>query len=146
MSIIETIVKARDYRKMIREHPEKYQFVTIGPQQGHNDKNRLIGYCVQVRKGCGQFGSDAVLLRHPNGDLVVHENQSYFPLTEEQEGAAKSLFEVLPEDEDDSLGYIVRGEGEEIGFLIEGLKTQDSSCSMIIKTSKDFMEVSFLDN
>ena len=98
------------------------QFVVTGMQVGGGRISR-IGYCVQVRKRCGQFGSDMVFLRHHDGGLTTHENQSFYVMTPEQEALARSIFEVLPEEEDYSEGFAVQGI-REIGFVIENSSTR----------------------
>lgn len=94
------------------------KFYVTGQQQGSPDPERRIGFLIQVRKGCGQFGSDMLLLRHPNGKLCSHENQSIFPMTDEQEQLARPMFEWQPETEDMNEPYAIDGVWE-TGFIIE---------------------------
>lgn len=100
------------------------QFVVTGPQVGGGTLKR-VGYCVQVRKRCGQYRSDMVFLRHHDGKLTTHENQFFYALTPEQEALARSIFEVLPEDEDYTLGFSTDGV-HEVGFVIENSATPAS--------------------
>jgi hypothetical protein len=46
------------------------------------------------------IGSNQVFLRHFDGKLQVHENQSFYAMTEEQENEVRESFESLPEDEE----------------------------------------------
>jgi hypothetical protein len=103
------------------------QFVVTGPQMGKDRGGResRIGYCVQVRIKCGQYGSDMVFLRHTNGNLTTHENQSFYAMNEEQEALARGIFEVLPEEEDYSEGFSVNGI-RETGFVVENSATAPS--------------------
>lgn len=66
---LEKIVKLADYQRMISHsnNPGQGQFVVTGPN--FLGDSARIGYCVQVRKRVGQFGSDMVFLRHADGSL-----------------------------------------------------------------------------
>lgn len=101
-----------------RGYPLQGQFVVTGPQMRGDDESR-VGFCVQVRKGRGAFASSVVFLRHPGGGLTIHENQSFFSLTDAQEALAREIFVELPENEDYSQGYTIANEFHELGFLIE---------------------------
>lgn len=129
--VAQRIIDSLDYVKQMIgfcDHPKRHQFVATGPQVGCRDVTRRIGYCVQVRKGCGQFGSDMVFLRHPDGALSTHENQSYLVMTDEQKQMALEIFECLPHDEANEDGsdpeYTIGGEFGETGFLIIDSKTE----------------------
>lgn len=133
------IVELNDFQRMIgfSGHPEKGQFVVTGPNfQGDHAR---VGYCVQIRKSVGQFGSDMVFLRHANGSLTTHENQCYCAMNAEQEELARAIFEVLPEDEDYVLGYKDCEKVHEVGFLIENSSscgTPDAPFAIAITKSK----------
>ncbi|AQH05785.1 hypothetical protein A9R05_42980 (plasmid) [Burkholderia sp. KK1] len=120
IEVLQAIVDARDYSKMVLhpDHPERGQFVVTGSQFGHGPVEKYVGYCVQVRKYAGACDSHAVLLRHSDGSLTCHENQTFIPLTKHQVAAARAVFAVLPENEDDSEGYAVSGSTREVGFVI----------------------------
>lgn len=126
--IIQSILSERTAEQMIfnPKYPGLNQFVTTGLQMDNKDFNRYLGYCVQIRKKCGQFGSDMVFLRHPNGSLTTHENQCFYSLTEEQESLAQTVFEILPKDEDYSLGFNCCAKIKEVGFLIEKSESKPS--------------------
>ncbi|WOY03089.1 plasmid protein [Dickeya fangzhongdai] len=117
------IIELNDFQRMIGLscHPAQGQFVVTGPNFQGDDTR--VGYCVQVRKKVGQFGSDMVFLRHVNGSLTVHENQCYCAMNAEQEALARSVFEVLPEDEEHEQGYSDCEKVHEIGFVIEHSKS-----------------------
>lgn len=113
------IVESNDFQRMIctSSNPGQGQFVVTGPNF-KGDHGR-VGYCVQVRKRVGQFGSDMVFLRHADDSLVVHENNCYCAMNEEQEELARSVFKSRPEDEEYDRGYLDCEEILEVGFLIE---------------------------
>jgi len=132
---IRQIVALTDYGLSLNfdDKPIEGQFVVTGPQMGGAPERR-IGFCVQIRKGRGQFGSDMVFLRHPSGILVTHENQGYFAMTEEQERLARPLFDSLPEDEDYSQGYKCCQKVHEVGFVIVDSASQPSPVSTSMMT------------
>jgi hypothetical protein len=115
---VEKILSLTEYEKGLYgggRSPSQGQMLITGP--GPHPERR-IGFCVQIRKNCGQFGSDMIFLRHPDGSLVTHENQAFFPMTEEQEVLARTIFTDLPEDEDYSRGYSCCDKVHAVGFLI----------------------------
>lgn len=119
---IRRIQSLLDYERGLRTgaHPSQGQMVVTGPLWGAEwSVEKRIGYCVQVRKLRGQYWSDMVFLRHPDGVLTTHENQCYYAMTPEQQALARPLFEQLPEEEDYSEGYQCYNKVREIGFLIE---------------------------
>ena len=123
--VILAVIGMTDYSKGLfggERLPTQGQMVVTGPNNLTVEKR--LGFCVQVRKGCGQFGSDMVFLRHPDGSLTTHENQAYFPMSEEQEALARTVFTDLPEDEDYTHGYLCCAKVHEVGFLIENSKSQ----------------------
>lgn len=120
------IVDSCDYLKMVSlsAHPLPGEYVITGLQagnmRGEQGWDRYLGYVVQVRKKAGAFGSDIILLRHPDGALVRHENQAYFRLSAEMLALAKTLFTVTPDQEDYAAPYTLgNGEYPEIGQVIE---------------------------
>lgn len=117
--VMEEIIALADYQNMISpgSHPEKGQFVVTGTTCGDNAIR--LGYCIQVRKGRGQFGSDMVFLRHPDGTINTHENQFYLRMTDVQVQLARSIFSLMPENEDYSRGYCCCGKIREFGFVGE---------------------------
>lgn len=97
---------------------EKGMFVLTGPSFSNEVMNR-VGYLIQVRNKCGQFGSDRVFLRLADGTIADWQNQGFFKLLPEDEALARSVFESHPDDEDDSIGYWDCDQVHEIGFIIE---------------------------
>lgn len=119
-SVLEEILATlKSHKFMFRAtRPSQGQWVCTGPQPGVKNRERLLGYCVQIRQGCGEFGEDMVFLRHPDGELGTHSGQGFFPLTPGQEAQARELFEILPEDELWEEGYRCSLKVREIGFQI----------------------------
>lgn len=79
---------ARSKRDLIggflsKDVPEHGDFLVPGPHivMDPNTDSR-VGYVVQVRIGIGAFGSNMVLLRHPCGTLVPHENNAFYKVPE----------------------------------------------------------------
>ena len=113
------IVDNRDFENMVSttKHPEPGEYVITGIQAGnlHGECGwqYYIGYVVQVRKKVGAFGTDIVLLRHPDGTLWNHQNQSFFRMNDFWIKKAKALFPdgMTPEEyEDYSKPYTLAGE------------------------------------
>lgn len=120
------------------QRPEKGQLVMTGLQVGPANLMRRVGYCVQIRLKCGQFGSDMIFLRHADGSLCTHENQYFFALSPEQEALAMPLFaEHLAEE--DYAGYSCCNGVREVGFIIEKSKSESSvgSSSMTMTTTDE---------
>lgn len=69
-----------------------------------------IGRLVQVRKGCGQFGTDVYLIRRINGVLMTCENCRMVHSDKD--------IPVHAGDSTDS-EYTIKGEYPETGFVIE---------------------------
>ena len=68
------------------------------------------GRLVQVRRGCGQFGSDAFFVRRRDGSLQSFENVAI----RHYSGDLPTLTEDSTEQE-----YTLRGAWPETGFIIE---------------------------
>lgn len=117
-----SIIEGDGFAKRVREFTPG-QFVLTGFQRG-GVSLKTIGYCVQVRKGCGAYGSDMVFLRHPDESLTTHENQAFFALAEDKVKLARECFQMLPEEEDYSFGYNSFEGVREFGFVIENSKSQ----------------------
>jgi len=122
------IVEARGDGKMVSlsSHPLPGEYVITSIQAGNLRGERgwgfYIGYVVQVRKQAGAFGSDMILLRHPDGTLMRHENQSFYRMRPDWEEKAKALFNegITPEMEDYTQPYTLgNGEYPETGAIIE---------------------------
>lgn len=122
------ITDARDYQNMVpfSQHPQPGEYVVTGLQVGnvHGEKgwHYYVGYVVQIRKKAGAFGSDAVFLRHPNGELFVHSNQSYYRMNDYWLSKLKALYPegMTPEDHEDySKAYTICDKYPELGKIVE---------------------------
>lgn len=69
-----------------------------------------IGRLVQVRKGCGQFGSDVYFIRRASGSIITGENCKLQHSTKD--------IPVEPTDAT-TVEYSIRGEYPEVGFVVE---------------------------
>ncbi|KWT95591.1 MULTISPECIES: hypothetical protein [unclassified Variovorax] len=124
-ALAQDIVALADYtRGYFSRIPGPGEFLVTGFQQGRRDALSRIGFCVQVRKGVGQFSSDIVFMRHAAGKLSTHENQSFIPMSPYQLKLARKLFagipeSNLPEDEDMTHGYRCQAGIHEVGHIIE---------------------------
>jgi hypothetical protein len=122
---LKLIIDALDYSKMVNftGSPVVGEYYITGIQAGPENLNLRVGYVAQVRKRAGCFGSDIVLIRHPNGCLGVHENQSYFSMDKYWKDKLKELYptDMTPEKyEDYSEPYtLVGGKYPEKGKVIE---------------------------
>jgi hypothetical protein len=139
LGVVAAVLEMTDYSKELfggARLPTQGQMVVTGLHNLSIEKR--LGFCVQIRRGCGQFGSDMVFLRHPDGSLTTHENQAYFPMSEKQETLARTLFSDLPEEEDYTHGYSCCAKVHEVGFLIENSKSQptpNTPFSLTVKSS-----------
>lgn len=130
---IDNILNNRNYTHMFNDKklPSQGQFISTGMQMGGNPI-KMVGYCVQIRKNIGLFGGDMYLIRHADGLLTIHENQSYYAMTSEQENQLRPFFEVLPEQEDFTKAYSLQNQQyPEVGFIID--KSQMASISPTTK-------------
>lgn len=97
-AVAKQITEARDYSKMVgfSKHPLPGEYLVTGIQAGNFNGEAgwhlYVGYVVQVRKKAGDFGSDLILMRHPDGTLMQHHNQSFHRLTPEQEQELKAIY------------------------------------------------------
>jgi hypothetical protein len=136
----------RDYSSFVSFDISKklklYDYVCTGIQGDFLSPNYLnyIGYVVQIRVSAGRFGSDLVILRHPDGRLMQHHNQGFFVLTKTNLKEAKTLFEdgVSPELEESEKGYDCGiPESRRVGFLIDdGVKIPVNSTQSVSITVK----------
>jgi hypothetical protein len=98
-------------------------FVLTGPISGKDicfENN--AGYLVQIRKKEGVFGTDIVVVRLPNGNIVAHENQVFYKIDEYHAMLMIPYFKTLPGhdlmENDFNLKFSVNGV-ERDGFYIE---------------------------
>lgn len=97
----------------------KHVYVITGMIAGKPSiaENR-VGKVVQVRLEVGDFGSDLVLLRHRNDDLIPHANQSYYLIPEKFKSYLDEQFKDTYEDDADSFPYTLQGKESKQGFII----------------------------
>lgn len=102
--------------EIIHNWKENYfnKYVITGMIQGSEPEKR-IGRLIQVRLEVGDFGSDAVFLRHSDGSLSVHTNQCFFLIPDEY--IKEIEFDFESEDTIDT-EYTQGHENPEIGFII----------------------------
>ncbi|MFA6144048.1 MAG: hypothetical protein WCW84_06720 [Sulfurimonas sp.] len=108
---------------------EQYRVVIAMPIIRNCATIDLIGYPVQIRKGVGAFGSERVLFRKANGDLITWENQGFLRLTDEQHETILPLFEemIIEDEEIHTEGYMICGKNRKVGYIIE----DDESTSVV---------------
>lgn len=133
-AIIKEIVENRDIKARcgFRGHPLPGHYYITGMQmsnlRGEAGWMIYVGYCVQVRKKAGEFGTDLVLLRCPDGSLHSHTNQDFYEVTGEQLELLKSVFDegVTPEAmEDYTQEYtLAGGTFPEVGAVVEPKERQ----------------------
>ena len=98
--------------------------VVTSTQIGNTNELYYIGYVCQIRKGTGAFGSDVVLIRHPDGKLTRHENQFFWVLDDSDAKTVLLHSETKPADEFiKETGKLTYGYGggkeEETGYIIK---------------------------
>jgi hypothetical protein len=81
---------------------------------------------VQIRLGCGQFGSDMYFLRLPTGELITAENQSFRKIPDQFISDVEKHFSTTLEDEKEGFedGFTIAGKYPETGFIIDGKNTK----------------------
>lgn len=149
---IRQIVKNWRWEGLVGPHHsipyEKGMFLLAGPSFSSEVMNR-VGYLIQVRKKCGQFGSDRIFLRLADGTIADWQNQAFFKLLPEDEALARSVFECQPDEEDESVGYWDADKVHEIGFIIENststpMPVTDDLSITITDTSGNKQFISFI--
>lgn len=98
--------------------------------QEYNFDNQF-GRVVQIRLGCGQFGSNMYLIRKTNGKLITAENVSFRKIPAEFLEEVKKGFLTDESYEDDGIlsGYSIYNEYCEVGFIITNSETPASDDS-----------------
>lgn len=95
-------------------------YVATGLQSNSSDSNtplRRIGKVVQVRQEAGAWGSDIVFLRHWDGDLWMHENQSFYKVPKEFTTELDELYKERTSDTRKT-PYSMGGKFKRKGFII----------------------------
>lgn len=115
------------------------QYVVTGMQAGDYSTNRRIGRIAQVRtEGSVYMSSATVLIRHLNGDLTSHSNQSYVALKGDDLDKVRNAFINADVYMDDSINisYSICGVESVKGFIvtpddIERQRLIDERCEKI---------------
>ncbi len=100
------------------ELSHKNRYVITWHHQGGSSLEKRIGRVAQVRLEAGDFGSDSVLLRHCNDELVQHTNQSFWLIPKKFNTYFDEIFKDVYLDDSESHFYTIRGEESEKGFII----------------------------
>jgi len=134
-----------------------YPFLEIGRTEIMNGYNQIVacrspdglGRVVQVRKRRGQFGSDQIFIRNPNGELNPWENQGVFSIKDEFLNLYEDLFTDTYLDVPDT-EYTIVGKEPETGFIIpdtgEKYDSTIPDTSFSIVTSKDSLTITTLED
>jgi hypothetical protein len=109
----------------IDAHPMPGEYVITGVQagnfQGERGWRKYIGYVAQVRLKAGAYGTDMVFLRHPDGGLMTHENQSFYRPVGEFLEQVRAIFppDMTPElTEDHTKEYSIEGRHPRAGAIV----------------------------
>lgn len=97
---------------------DKGKYVCTGIQANDNPNYR-VGKLVQIRQGTGAFGTEQVLLRHPDNTLVVHENQAFWLISKKYHELLDELFSNTEQDDADSFSYRDCDGVEKLGFIVD---------------------------
>lgn len=98
-----------------------------------------VGYVCQIRLKRGQFGSDMYLIRHADGTLICHENNSYIAMSRVDIDLIRPHFVYLPEDEEKEnpdCCYKDAAKVEDSGFVVsnsESTPTPNKPFSIVIR-------------
>lgn len=122
MEELKRIVDKMSYVGMINKWDDSHfnEYVITGIQAGPSNINRRVGRIVQVRLKEGAFGTALVFLRHPDGGLTTHENQSFVPLKGEDRKIVEQMFKDNNVCQDDPFNheYTIAGKYPAKGFII----------------------------
>jgi len=110
----------------------KNKYVITGLQQGGSTVDTRVGIAVQVRLEAGDFGSDNVLLRHVNGKLQQHHNQSFWLIPDEYKEYLDEMFKDHLYDDADEMEYTLGADrsNPEKGFIVPSKITEGESTPM----------------
>ncbi|KHT64702.1 hypothetical protein RJ45_05085 [Photobacterium gaetbulicola] len=79
-----------------------------------------VGYCLQIREGDGEVGSDnQVFLRHADGSIRVHHQQAFYRVADKDKAQVLSFFETTPKDESIDLELTCPNGINEVGFRVK---------------------------
>jgi hypothetical protein len=109
----------------------KNRYVITGFISGkENIANNRVGKVVQVRIDAGDYGSDCVLIRHKDDNLVPHENQSFWLIPNKFKDYLDEIFKDVSEDDSDQYSYTLQGTRSERGFIIKSSLGDDEPSPM----------------
>lgn len=112
---------------------KQYEVVCALPAMS-DDVFDYIGYPVQIRIKAGTFGSNKILFRKADGDLITWENQSFLALTKEQKESILPIFKkLIEEDKSNKAGYSISDGEKMVAFLVDGV-LDDASVSSTTTT------------
>ncbi|KXX72751.1 hypothetical protein [Flammeovirga sp. SJP92] len=114
-----TLKENKEYfGKMIHNWTNEYKnkYVITGLQQGGANFDKRVGRVAQVRLEAGDFGSDNVLLRHCDGTLQQHTNQSFWLIPDKFTEYLNECFKDVYLDDSDKQNYTLEGQDSERGF------------------------------
>ena len=131
-ALIECIQRAWDTLGEINQYPvygfskrdniNPLDIVVVMPTPFQYDLDVFIGYVVQIRKNAGSFGSDKILFRTSNGNLMTWENQSFLILPPSEVLLIKDIFQELINDEKEYIKedgtYTIEGKDPKKGFIV----------------------------
>ncbi|WP_319760305.1 hypothetical protein [Maridesulfovibrio sp.] len=132
-TVIKKLLDNRDWKSMcgLMKSPTPGNYYVTGMQQGnlHGEKGWIFyaGYVVQLRIKAGDYGTDLVLLRLPNGKLCSYTNCDFYEVKGEQLELLKSIFDegiTYEEYEDHTKPYTVGGKFPEVGAVVEPSERQ----------------------
>lgn len=113
----------KDKRKIISpdnlDKLKQYEIVVAFPTVKKHPKNDYIGFPVQIRKNCGVFGSDLVLIRDFEDNLSTWENQGFILLNQKELDIVNPIFEdLIKEEKTFTDGYSIKNKNTKIGFIV----------------------------
>lgn len=123
----EDIINTVHYSPLSKKYPERGEIVLSYMFAGRvYTFDNQFARVVQIRLGCGQFGSDMYFLRLPTGELITAENQSFRKVPDEYAALVESHFSTPLEYEEDGFndGYSIGGKQVEVGFIVDGKNTR----------------------
>lgn len=109
-----------------RDHKNIFVITGLLPLHMEYIPDNSIGRVAQVRIKSGVFGSDCVLLRHLDGRLIPHENQSFYVIPEKYLEYLAECFSDVYLDDSDLYDYTLQGNCSEIGFIVNKPSTNTS--------------------
>tara|TARA_R110000851_G_scaffold286208_1_gene440094 strand:- start:42 stop:458 length:417 start_codon:yes stop_codon:yes gene_type:complete len=109
-----------------RMDSEKHGFNSIvisGACQGDVKDYQMVGRIIQVRKDSGAYGSDTILIRLMDGDIMSFENQSFFSVATEFKEYYESILDK--ELDEPNREYSIFGNHKATGFVVNGMDCTD---------------------